>query len=95
MRTGWRPMSVEARSLHVVVWSSHSDADEEVAEAIARVLSRYAVDLASGIEVTIPHDGVGVTYVARAAINLTSVVRAARTPRAGIRLDVAAVARAS
>ena len=35
---------VEARSLHVVVWSNHSDADEEVAEAIARVLTRYAVD---------------------------------------------------
>ena len=40
---GW-VVSVEARSLHVVVWSDHSDADEEVAEAIARVLTRYAVD---------------------------------------------------
>jgi hypothetical protein len=69
---------VEARSLHVVVWSSHPSADEGVAEAIGRVVSRYAIDLSSGVEVTVLQDGINVTYVARAAINLASVVRAAR-----------------
>jgi hypothetical protein len=32
-------MSVEARSLHVFIWSNHPEADEEVAEAIARDLA--------------------------------------------------------
>jgi hypothetical protein len=72
-------MSVEARSLHVVVWSSHPEADEEVADAIARVLSRYTVDLASGVEIFVPHHGGEVTYVARAAMSLASHVRQART----------------
>ncbi|HEY7244032.1 MAG TPA: hypothetical protein VH678_09140 [Xanthobacteraceae bacterium] len=75
-------MSVEARSLHVVVWSSHPNADEQIAEAVARVVSRYAVDLSSGIEITFPQDGVNVTYAASAAINLASVVRAARAASA-------------
>jgi hypothetical protein len=87
-------MAIEARSLHVVVWSSHPLANEQMAEAIARVLSRYAVDLSSGVEVTMPHDGVNVTYVARAAINLASVLRAARTPPAGLGLNVPVAAQA-
>jgi hypothetical protein len=53
-----------------------------VAEAIGRVVSRYAIDLSSGVEVTVPQDGINVTYVARAASNLASVVRAARTASA-------------
>jgi hypothetical protein len=60
-------MSVEARSLHVVVWSSHPEADEEVADAIARVLSRYTVDLASGVEIFVPHHGSDEPRVARAS----------------------------
>lgn len=91
---GW-VVSVEARSLHVVVWSDHSDADEEVAEAIARVLTRYAVDFKSGLEVTFPQDGINVTYVAKPAINLASAVRAARMPPGALRLDVPAAARAA
>jgi hypothetical protein len=75
-------MSVEARSLHVVVWSSHPDADEEVADAIARVLSRYTVDLASGVEISVPHQGDEVTYVARTAKGLASAVREARAANA-------------
>jgi hypothetical protein len=35
----WHVM-VEARSLHVIVSSDHPSADEQVAEAIARVVSR-------------------------------------------------------
>ena len=85
-------MSVEARPLHVVVWSSHPKADQEIAEAIPRVISRYAVDLSSGVEITFPDDGTSVTYVARAAINLASVVRAARRPSAPLGLDVPATA---
>jgi hypothetical protein len=88
-------VSVEARSLHVVVWSDHSDADEEVAEAIARVLTRYAVDFKSGLEVTFPQDGINVTYVAKPAINLASAVRAARMPPGALRLDGSAAARAT
>ncbi len=80
---GW--VVVEARSLHVIVWSSHPSADEQVAEALARVISRYAVDLGSGVEVTVPHDGIAVTYIARAAMNLASVVREARTASGGSR----------
>jgi hypothetical protein len=44
-------MMVEIRSLHVLVSSHHPSADEQVAEAIARVASRYAVDLTPEIEV--------------------------------------------
>ena len=91
---GW-VVSVEVRSLHVVVWSNNSDADEEVAEAIARVLTRYAVDFKSGLEVTFPQDGINVTYVAKPAINLASAVRAARKPPGALRLDVPAAARAA
>jgi hypothetical protein len=42
---------VEARRLEMMVSSDHPLADERVAEAIARVLSRYWVDAASGFEV--------------------------------------------
>ena len=41
---------VEARWLEMMVSSDHPLADERVAEAIARVLSRYWVDTASGVE---------------------------------------------
>jgi hypothetical protein len=87
-------MSVEVRSVRVVVRSNHPDADEAVAEAVARVLSRYAVAYTPGIEVTMPQGGVEVTYVARAATNLASAVRAARTPPAGVGLNVTAGPRA-
>jgi hypothetical protein len=56
---------VEARSLHVIVSSDHPSADEQVAEAIARVVSRYAVDLRPEIEVNVPHAESKVTYVHR------------------------------
>jgi hypothetical protein len=69
---------VEVRSLRVIVWSSHRSADEQVAEAIARVTSRYAVDLSSGVEVAFPQDGVNVPYAAKRAINLVTHLRAAR-----------------
>lgn len=74
---------VEARWRQLIVSCDHAAADEQVAEAIARVLARYAVDFGAGLQVTMPHDGVSVTYVARAAINLASVVRAApaRSPK--------------
>jgi hypothetical protein len=49
---------VEARSLHVIVSSDHPSADEQVAEAIARVVSRYAVDLRPEIEVNVPYVGI-------------------------------------
>ena len=49
---------VEARSLHVLVSSHHPSADEQVADAIARVASRYAVDLTPEIEVNVPQSGV-------------------------------------
>jgi hypothetical protein len=71
---------VEARALHVLVSSDHHSADEQVAEAIARVLSRYAVDLEPEVEVKVSHDGVEVPYVARPAKSLASFVREARTP---------------
>jgi hypothetical protein len=58
--------NVETRSLHVIVSSDHPSADEQVAEAIARVVSRYAVDLRPEIEVNVPHAGSKVTYVAKA-----------------------------
>jgi hypothetical protein len=58
-------MMVQADSLRVVVSSDHPEADERVAEAIARVLSRYAVDYTSGVEVNVPHDGMRVSYQAR------------------------------
>ena len=60
-----------------------------------RVLSRYAVDFKSGLEVTFPQDGINVTYVAKPAINLASAVRAARMPPGALRLDVPAAARAA
>ena len=75
-------LMVEARWRRLVVSSDRPSADERVAEAIARVLSQYAVDYGSGVEVNMSHDGVEVTYVARAAINLASAVRAARTASA-------------
>jgi hypothetical protein len=71
-------MRVEARWRQLIVSSDDASADEHIAEAIARVAARYAVDLGSGVQVTMAHDGVDVTYVARAALNLASVVRAAR-----------------
>ena len=59
---------VEARSLHVIVSSHHPSADEQVAEAIARLTSRYAVDLTPEIEVNVPQAGINVPYVARAVM---------------------------
>ena len=70
MTTRWRQL---------IVSSDDPAAEEQVAEAIARVLSRYAVAYTSAVEVTIPNDGVDVTYVAKAAINRVSTVRGART----------------
>ena len=70
---------VEAHLLHVVVCSNHPSAEEQVAEAIGRVLSRYAVDLGLGVEVPVPHKGVEVTYIARRPMSLASIVRQART----------------
>jgi hypothetical protein len=69
---------VEARWRQLVVSCDDAAADERIAEAIARVLARYSVDFGAGVQVTMPHDGANVTYVARAAINLASAVRAAR-----------------
>jgi hypothetical protein len=58
---------VEARWLEMMVSSDHPLADERVAEAIARVLSRSWVDAASGFEVIMTHRGANITYLARAA----------------------------
>ena len=55
---------IEARWRQLVVSSQHPSADEGVAEAIARVLSRYAVDYTSGVTVIMPHDGAQVAYQA-------------------------------
>ena len=63
---------IEARSLHVYVSSHHPLADEQVAEVIARVLSRYAFDFTPGVEVNVPHDGGDVTYVASVTISVLS-----------------------
>ena len=63
---------IETRSLHVFVSSDHPLADEQVAEAVARVLSRYAIDFTPRIELNMPHDGDDVTYVASAAITVLS-----------------------
>jgi hypothetical protein len=69
-------MSVEARWRQLIVSSAHPSADERVAEAIARVLSRYAVDYASGVEVVMPHDGLQVPYqVAVHPLSLLSLRR--------------------
>jgi len=82
---------VEVRSVHVVIWSSHPSADEQVAEAIARVVSRHPVDLSSGVEVAFPQDGVNVPYVAKRATNLVTHLRAARAAaRTANRTSVAA-----
>ena len=70
---------IEARSLHVLVSSNHPLADGHVAEALARVLSRYAVDFRPGVEVNVPHDGEDVTYVANAQKSFSSYVGAAKT----------------
>jgi hypothetical protein len=69
---------VEARWRQLVVSCNDAAADEQIAEAIARVLARYAVNFGTGVQITVPHNGAKVTYVARAAINLASAVRAAR-----------------
>ena len=74
---------VEARSLHVIVSSDHPSADEQVAEAIARVVSRFAVDLTPEIEVNVPRADIKVTYVAKAAMRFSSYLRAARRARGG------------
>ena len=74
---------IEARSLHIIVSSDHPSADEQVAEAIARVVSRYAVDLTPEIEVNVPRAGIKVTYVAKAAMRFSSHLRAARRARGG------------
>jgi hypothetical protein len=70
----WHVM-VEARSLHVIVSSDHPSADEQVAEAIARVVSRYAVDLTPEIEVNVPQAGINVSYVAKAVMRFSSHLR--------------------
>ena len=74
---------VEARSLHVLVSSDHPSADEQVAEAIVRVVSRYAVDLRPAVEVNVPQGGIKITYVAKAAMRFSSHLRAARRARIG------------
>ena len=76
---------VEARSLHVIVSSDHPSADEQVAEAIARVASRYAVDLTPEIEVNVPQAGITVPYVGKAALRFSSRLRAAIRARGGSR----------
>ena len=70
---------IEARSLHVIVSSDHSLANEPVAEAVARVLSRYAIDFTPGVKINVPHDGDEVTYMASAPKSFSSYQRAART----------------
>jgi hypothetical protein len=69
--------------LHVIVSSDHPSADEEVAEAIARVASRCAVDLTPEIEVNVPQAGISLPYVAKAAMRFSSHLRAARRARIG------------
>jgi hypothetical protein len=64
---------IETRSLHVLVSSDHPLANEQVAEALARVLSRYAVDFTPGLEVNVPQDGNDVPYVASAPNTIGSV----------------------
>ena len=58
---------VEARWLEMMVSSDHPLADERVAEAIARVVSRYWVGATSGFEVIMTHRGANIAYLARAA----------------------------
>ncbi len=72
-----RQRMIEARSLHVIVSSDHPSADEQVAEAIARVVSRYAVDLTPEIEFKVPQSGINVPYRAKAALRFSSRLRAA------------------
>jgi len=74
---------VEARSLYIIVSSDHPSADEQVAEAIARVVSCYAVDLRPAVEVNVPQGGIKITYVAKAAMRFSSHLRAARRARIG------------
>ena len=50
----------------MMVSSDHPLADERVAEAIARVLSRYWVDPRQGVEVILTHRGANIAYLARA-----------------------------
>src|SRR5258708_3667150 len=57
---------VEARWLEMMVSSDHPLADERVAEAIARVLSRYWVDPRQGVEVILTHRGANIAYLVRA-----------------------------
>ena len=76
---------IEARSLHVIVSSDHPSADEQVAEAIARVVSRYAVDLTPEIEVNVPQAGIKVPYMGKAALRFSSRLRAAIRAKAGLR----------
>jgi len=57
---------IEANWLHVLVSSDHPLADKQVAESIARVLSRYAIDFTAGVKVTVPFDGDDITYVVSA-----------------------------
>jgi hypothetical protein len=45
------------------------------------VLSQYAVDYGSGVEVTMSHDGVEVTYVAAQPMSLAGALRANRAPQ--------------
>jgi len=72
---------LEARSLHVVVSSDHVLADERVAQAVARVLSRYAIAFTPAVEIIVPQDGIKVTYTAKAATSLASPLRRAKPKR--------------
>jgi hypothetical protein len=74
---------IEAHWRQLIVSSDHPSADEQVAEAIARVLSRYAVDYSSGVKVTVSHDGTEVTYVVARPMRLAGALRASRAPHPG------------
>ena len=85
-----RSLMVEARWRQLVVSCDDPSADQQIAEAIARVVARYAVDLRSGVQVTMSQSGTNVTYVAKPAINLISVLRAARKAPAASVIDAPA-----
>jgi hypothetical protein len=61
-------MMIEARWHEMMVSSAHPSADERVAEAIARVLSRYCVDFTSGVELIMTDRGVKIHYLAKAHV---------------------------
>jgi hypothetical protein len=75
-----RATSGQTVAAHRELWGTPAGL---VAEAIARVLSRYAVDFKSGVEVTFRQDGINVAYVAKPAINLAHVGIHRTTGRVG------------